>query len=1321
MHRGKALLLLCLSIVWTAAGALQRPPTILFGFYQNMNDAVLQFDGPQLYAGIKAAEKEVNEANIVEGVTLEFRYMRTATLASPAATVTSTAYNASMTPDLFGMILPDWASSQTMLNVGRNFFNSTLPIIGARQLSDLAFANDSRFSVALRQPPSTEYLMMLHHAANSEDARCTSFAVLTRTFFNFAGIAPALAMLGLPPPVMIPLGANVFAPPNLTYVFDTWLRGGSTGSTPMCGLFFCTFDDAHYILSAMYNDPRFDVAHMTFFAAGLTSEGVWSSTLNGTAPFRQLRFITNFPDPNSTVAPLSIRYRAALAKWLATVNMTEVPADMKLLPFRSEPTYAALEGYMVVKWIAEILSSMPSINRTLFLDAIYKRRYFFVDDTSLGPLTDRCLVGAEDRLPCFCNAAVGTISMSRVDSSSGLAAALQLDAVQAPTTTMDISLGDCYLTPALLRTPIVFGVWSPLVNTPAGLAVFSDFHRMMRLLSSAYNAGGRSPTTYQSATWMNEVMPYLSGESTAAYFARMHATRRTTVIVGDWFANVSAPVVNIIAAPYTLYEDAPLTTATAFSRYSWTLKPTLADLAHGIALNLRKVYDTARAGRTPKVFVAAENAQGHRVAVASLHTVQFAVEGGGASNLSDAATLRAAIGAAAAVAAGGRDAILFLSTITSPIAVDAVNALVELTAAVEAESAAKAATMFEHLVVAIATDQNNLYRAKFQASMIGSALSRFPIYFGSYAYAFWEPQNAGREKVAAILNTTAPTLLESIAFHAGLLVSELFTYAIEAATTLHPTAADLMDVLYGQVSVTANAIQIGPIYDAVCSADVVAANEVDRECQCHKILRTINVFDFRGWLLNNSTYNPQFSWQMSTCGVRYEPLRGESSLNAALIAGIAAPCGAAAVGALFYFACCFGRRSNRSAPKDASVPFAMVFTDIQSSTSLWGRAPEQMGVALDKHHELLRELLARHGGYEVKTIGDSFMVAFKRASDAASFALAIQTTLFAAEWPPEIDDVYVALAQEAHEELLMSEDPKKAAERQAKQSAALNQWEDEVNYPLNWNGIRVRVGLHWGVGSVKLDPVSQGYDYYGTLVNTAARVESVGNGGQVLATKDLYAQLEEEQFDFGDVDIVALGPQPLRGLDQPVPLYQLSPFALRHRQIGALRLDMDVDMDDSSDGTVTTGADGQTVTSGTLDETPDAMLTRLLRKHKADGGLNEHLLRVVHFLETLLRTSPMAWRRETVKTLLKKWHVHARKPREKEAAEVTLAYDLVLLSARVGLAAEEARKLATERAERGTDGGSDAASSTGRGARLTKRQSSFRRASHTSAASAVTS
>ncbi|CUG61362.1 Hypothetical protein, putative, partial [Bodo saltans] len=78
---------------------------------------------------------------------------------------------------------------------------------------------------------------------------------------------------------------------------------------------------------------------------------------------------------------------------------------------------------------------------------------------------------------------------------------------------------------------------------------------------------------------------------------------------------------------------------------------------------------------------------------------------------------------------------------------------------------------------------------------------------------------------------------------------------------------------------------------------------------------------------------------------------------------------------------------------------------------------------------------------------------------------------------------------------------------------------------------------------------------------------------------------------------------------------------------------------------------------------------------------------------------------ETVKTLLKKWHVHARKPREKEVAELTLTYDLTALVARAGLAAEEARK--AMHTSKGSHTGTDATSSAARSRTVNKRRSSI--------------
>ena len=69
-----------------------------------------------------------------------------------------------------------------------------------------------------------------------------------------------------------------------------------------------------------------------------------------------------------------------------------------------------------------------------------------------------------------------------------------------------------------------------------------------------------------------------------------------------------------------------------------------------------------------------------------------------------------------------------------------------------------------------------------------------------------------------------------------------------------------------------------------------------------------------------------------------------------------------------------GARDNSNAPKDPSAKVAVLFTDIQSSTTLWATVPQEMGEALDMHHREIRQLIKKYKCYEVKTIGDSFMV-----------------------------------------------------------------------------------------------------------------------------------------------------------------------------------------------------------------------------------------------------------------------------------------------------------------------------------------------------------
>src|SRR5512140_2338104 len=83
---------------------------------------------------------------------------------------------------------------------------------------------------------------------------------------------------------------------------------------------------------------------------------------------------------------------------------------------------------------------------------------------------------------------------------------------------------------------------------------------------------------------------------------------------------------------------------------------------------------------------------------------------------------------------------------------------------------------------------------------------------------------------------------------------------------------------------------------------------------------------------------------------------------------------------------------------------ALVFTDIQGSTLLWERCSVGMRAALDIHDRILRALLVSTSGYEVKTQGDSFMVAFPSVADAVRWCLDVQEVLLDAPWPQELLD-----------------------------------------------------------------------------------------------------------------------------------------------------------------------------------------------------------------------------------------------------------------------------------------------------------------------------
>ena len=72
-----------------------------------------------------------------------------------------------------------------------------------------------------------------------------------------------------------------------------------------------------------------------------------------------------------------------------------------------------------------------------------------------------------------------------------------------------------------------------------------------------------------------------------------------------------------------------------------------------------------------------------------------------------------------------------------------------------------------------------------------------------------------------------------------------------------------------------------------------------------------------------------------------------------------------------------------------------MFTDIVGYTALTQADEDRAIQLLETHNRLIRPLLAKYRGIEVKTIGDSFLVEFSSALDALRCAAEIQSAIHA--------------------------------------------------------------------------------------------------------------------------------------------------------------------------------------------------------------------------------------------------------------------------------------------------------------------------------------
>jgi class 3 adenylate cyclase len=170
---------------------------------------------------------------------------------------------------------------------------------------------------------------------------------------------------------------------------------------------------------------------------------------------------------------------------------------------------------------------------------------------------------------------------------------------------------------------------------------------------------------------------------------------------------------------------------------------------------------------------------------------------------------------------------------------------------------------------------------------------------------------------------------------------------------------------------------------------------------------------------------------------------------------------------------------------------AILFTDLAGSTALYSRQGDPRAYNLVRQHfDLLFDIVDRHQGVVVKTIGDAVMAAFTEPEDAVRAAITMQQEM-----------------QQLSQLLHLSKE----------------------------NQLILKVGVH--AGPCINVTLNERVDYFGTMVNMAARVQALSQGHDVVITEELLATAkpiaaETDYLCHPDSAV-------LKGLSAPVAVYHL--------------------------------------------------------------------------------------------------------------------------------------------------------------------------------------
>jgi class 3 adenylate cyclase len=171
---------------------------------------------------------------------------------------------------------------------------------------------------------------------------------------------------------------------------------------------------------------------------------------------------------------------------------------------------------------------------------------------------------------------------------------------------------------------------------------------------------------------------------------------------------------------------------------------------------------------------------------------------------------------------------------------------------------------------------------------------------------------------------------------------------------------------------------------------------------------------------------------------------------------------------------------SKVAAPDGTV--TIMFSDIEGSTVLTEQLGDERWLKLlHRHNALIRGHLAANDGFEVKSQGDGFMIAFASARSALRCAIAIQRDLAARQ--------------------------------------------DESGSQV----LRVRIGLHTG------EVIREQDDFFGHTVILAARIGAKANGGGILVSGVLRGLVAgSHEFQFGEAR-----EEQLKGLRDPQRVYEV--------------------------------------------------------------------------------------------------------------------------------------------------------------------------------------